>query len=194
MTMRVFVHVAIALALTCLVGFAPRSAAQPVTLHEQERVSRLLLPEPYARGGFFGVCLRGNDLLALAERSGMNTEDITSIHALLHFRKQVDGEWRFVREVAAVEFSVFADFFGQEDLDCGGPLAAYSHPLGDASYVVELTSAGWQATRLAGLNYGSQADVYRGAVAFGGRWMSPTTVAVVRKNAAGQWADITYAV
>jgi hypothetical protein len=192
MDMRVFVHVAIALALSCLAGFAPRSAAQPVNLHEQERISRTLLPEPY-RPGLGAMCLRGNDLLARATRRGVDTAgDDTWIDALVHLRKQADGEWRFVREVAAVEYSVYADVFSVEHLDCEGPLAAYSHPMG-ASYVVELTSAGWQATS-PGLGYGSHADVYRGTAAFGGRWMSPTTVALVRKNAAGQWVDITYAV
>ena len=62
------------------------------------------------------------------------------------------------------------------------------------SYVVEVTSAGWQATRLEGLDQGSNAEVHGNTVAIAGEWRSPTTVALVRKNAAGQWANVSYAV
>ena len=62
--MRVFVHVAICLALTCLTGFSPRLAAEPVTLHEQQRIA---VPEPYSRA--LDLCLYGDDLLVLAVRS-----------------------------------------------------------------------------------------------------------------------------
>ena len=85
--MRVFVQVAICLALTSLAGFSSRLAAQPVTLHEQQRIS---LSAPYARGAF-DVCVRGDDLLALALRNG--PEPIDAVWALVHFRKQADGEW-----------------------------------------------------------------------------------------------------
>ena len=186
--MRVFVQVAISLALTFLTAFSPRLSAQPVTLHEQQRIS---LPAPYARGAH-DVCVRGNDLLALAFRNGP-PDTIDVVWALVHFRKQADDEWQFVREVASVVVNGGEDFFGSPDVDCEGPLAAFSHPLA-ASYVVELTSAGWQATQLAGLDKGSHVDVYRGTVAIGGSWRSPTTVALVRKNTAGQWADVTYVV
>ena len=113
--------------------------------------------------------------------------------ALIHIKKQADGEWRFVREVTAFRFDNTEDITSDPDLDCEGPLAAFSNPRG-GSFVMELTSAGWQATPLPGLDRGSHADVYRGTVAIGGSWRSPTTVALVRKNAAGQWADVTYAV
>ena len=185
--MRVFVQVALCLALTFLTNFSPRLSAQPVTLHERQRIS---LPAAYP-GGAFDVCLRGNDLLALALRNGR--EPLDAVWALVHLRKQADGEWQFVREVASVTVNGGEDFFGNPDVDCEGPLAAFSHPLA-ASFVVELTSAGWQATQLAGLDKGSHVDVYRGTVAIGGSWRSPTTVALVRKTAAGQWADVTYVV
>jgi len=185
--MRVSVHVAICLALTYPTGFPPCLAAEPVNLLEQQRIS---LSAPYLAGAS-DVCLRGDDLLVLAPRPTADQD--LGASALIHFRKQAAGEWRFVREVIAVEWSNLEDVFSNPDLDCEGPLAAFSHPLG-ASYVVELTSAGWQATRLAGLDNGSHADVHGGTVAIAGRWRSPTTVALVRKNAAGQWADVTYAV
>ena len=185
--MRVFVHVAICLALPLLTGFSPRLAAQPVTLHEQQRISP---PAPYARGAE-DVCVRGDDLLALVTRIEPDTIDI--VYALVHFRKQAGGEWQFVRELASVLTNGVADFFGSPDVDCEGTIAAFSHPL-TPSYVVELTSAGWQATQLTGLDNGSHVDVYRGTVAIGGSWRSPTTVALVRKNTAGQWADVTYVV
>jgi hypothetical protein len=188
--MRVFVQAAIGLAVTSLTGFATRSGAEPVNLQEQERIS---LPAPYGGAHAPDVCLLGNDLLALAVRALPNPEPVGFISALVHLKKQADGEWRLVRELAAVENNDPENFWSDPDLDCEGPLAAFSNPSG-ASYVVELTSAGWQATRLAGLDGGSHADVYRGTVAIAGQWRSPTTVALVRKNAAGQWADVTYAV
>jgi len=185
--MRVFVQVATCLALTFLTSFSPRLAAQPVTLHEQQRIS---LPAPYG-GNAFDLCLRGDDLLVLALRNGL--EPLDAVWVLVHLRKQADGEWQFVREVLSVVVNGGEDFFGDADVDCEGPLAAFSHPLA-ASYVVERTSAGWQATQLAGLDKGSHVDVYRGTVAIGGSWRSPTTVALVRKNTAGQWTDVTYVV
>jgi len=188
--MRVLVHVAICLALTYLTGFSPRLAAEPINLQEQERIS---LPAPYVGAQAPDVCLRGNDLLALAVRALPNPEPVGFISALVHLKKQPDGEWRLISELAAVENNDPENFWSEPDLDCEGPLAAFSNPSG-ASYVVELTSAGWQATRLAGLDGGSHADVYRGTVAIAGQWRSPTTVALVRKNAAGQWADVTFAV
>lgn len=187
--MRVFVPVATCLALTCLTGFSPRLAAEPVTLHEQQRIS---LPEPYASGAR-DVCLHGSDLLAIAVRWAPDLPPLGEIGALVHFKQQADGNWQFVRELFSVRVDDASDFWGFPDLDCEGAVAAFSHPAG-GSYVVEFTSAGLQVTALAGLNGGSHVDVYRGTVAVAGSWRSPTTVALVRKNAAGQWADVTYAV
>ena len=187
--MRVSAHVTTCLGLTCLAGFSPTLTAQPVVLHEQVRIA---VPEPYF--SVSKVCLYGDDVLGLAHRLQPDPHHKQEgVWALVHFRKQADGEWRFVSEVAAVFYDSGADIWSIEDLACEGPLAAFSTPTG-ASYAVELTSVGWEATRLEGLDGGSNAAVYRDTVAIAGEWRSPTTVALVRKNAAGQWADVTYAV
>ena len=196
--MRVFVHGAIGLSLTCLTVLSPQVAAQPATLHEQQRIS---VPAAYVVGAF-DVCLRGADLLAIARRGhpDPDREPMGEVWGLLHFKQQANGDWQFVRELASVQVDDASDFWGFPDLDCEGPVAAFSVPggthgqTGGTPYVAEFTSAGLQVTALPDLSGGSHVDVYRGIVAVGGQWRTPTTVALVRKNAAGQWADVTYAV
>lgn len=187
--MRVSVHVAICLALPCLAGFfSPRLAAQPVILHEQERIS---LPQAY----FFGasdVCLHGSDLLAVTRRADPDSNSLGEIVALVHLKQQADGSWQFLGELVSFVVRDPSDFWGSSDLDCEGSVAAFSHPAGGA-YVIEFTSGGLKLAALA-FSGASHVDVYRGTVAIAGSWRSPTTVALVRKDAAGQWTDITYAV
>src|SRR5262245_50967898 len=115
--MRASVQVSIFLALTCLAGFSPRSTAQPVTLHEQQHFT---IPGY----GVLDVCLRGDDLLALASRGEPNP-DLEAAWALVHLRRQADDSWQFVRELAAVPFDTNEDFWSSPDLDCEGPLAAF---------------------------------------------------------------------
>ncbi|HKS58428.1 MAG TPA: hypothetical protein VJS12_24235 [Steroidobacteraceae bacterium] len=187
--MRVPVLVAISLALTFLTGFSPRSAAQPVTLHEQQHIS---LPPLYDFGAR-DVCLHGSDLLAIAVRDRQDPEHLFGeIASLVHFKQQADGTWQFVGELVSVLVDSAENIWGAPDLDCEGSLGAFSHPAGNA-YVIEFTSGGVKLTELP-LSRPSHVDVYRGTVGVAGSFGSPTAVALVRKNAAGQWADITYAV
>jgi hypothetical protein len=184
--MRAHTHASVSLGLISLIALSPPSLAQPVYLNE---VQRITVPAPYFSAE--DVCLRGDDLLVLTTRpeSGPN---VTSAWTLIHLRRQAGGEWLFMREVAAVAYNADQDIWSNEDLACAGSLAAFSTPEG-ASYAVELTASGWQATRLAGLDRGSAAAVQGDAVAIAGSWRGPTTVAVVRKNASGAWTNITYA-
>ena len=189
--MRVFVHVAICLALTSLTIFSPRSAAQPVVLHEQQRIA---IPEPYFQiFGLQDVCLHGSDLLAIAARAHPDPLAQGQVDGLLHFKQQAGGEWQFVGELTSVQMDRSEEFFGFPDLDCEGSLGAFTHPAGGAT-VIEFTSAGPKLTGIPGLAGASHADVFGSTVGIAGSWRAPTTVALVRKNAAGQWADITYAV
>jgi hypothetical protein len=189
--MRVFVHVAICLALTSLTIVSPRSAAQPVTLHEQQRIS---IPEPYFPfAGVRDVCLHEGDLLAIAVRAHPDPFAQGEVDALLHFKQQAGGDWQFVRELISVQVDRAEEFFGSPDLDCEGSLGAFTHPAGGAT-VIEFTSAGPKLTPIPGLSGASHADIFGSTVGIAGSWRSPTTVALVRKNAAGQWADVTYAV
>lgn len=189
--MRVFVHVTICLALTSLTIVSPPSAAQAVVLHEQQRIT---IPEPNFLFGFVqDVCLHGSDLLAIAGRAHPDPLAQGHVDALLYFKQQAGGDWQFVRELASVQVDRSEEFFGFPDLDCEGSLGAFTHPAGGAT-VIEFTSAGPQLTPIPGLSGASHADIFGSTVAIAGSWRGPTTVALVRKNAAGQWADITYAV
>jgi hypothetical protein len=189
--MRVFVHVPVCLTLACLTVLSPRLAAQAVTLHEQQRIS---FPEPYGQGAR-DVCLHGTDLLAIAVRAHPDPFGLGHIGALLHFEQQANGSWQFVRELAAVQVDRSEQFFGFPDLDCEGSLAAFSYPAErDGAHVIEFTSSGLLVTLLADTAGASHVDVHRGAIAIGGSWRAPTTVAIVRRNAAGQWADVAYAI
>ena len=187
--MRVHASKAVFLSLIWLFTALPSAATgQPVLLNEAQRID---LPEPYLFAS--DVCLVGGDLLVIAGRRDFADPNREAAWALIHLRRQADGAWSFVRELAAVTYDANADIWSSEDLACEGPLAAFSTPEGP-SFAVERTPAGWQATRLAGLDRGSAAAVRGDAIAIAGSWRSPTTVALVRRDAVGAWTDVTYVV
>jgi hypothetical protein len=176
-----------ALVAGCLVAIVAVSNAQPVVLQEEARVT---MPEGY--GYASDVCIYSDDLLVLAKRAN---DDIHRDGAwvLIQFHRVDAARWAFVNETAAVPYNSNEDIWRDTDLECDGPLGAFSTPTGP-SYAVEHTMSGWRATALTGLDAGSDTSVLRDTLAIAGSWRGPTTVALARKNATGQWADIEYAV
>lgn len=176
--------------MLCISGFSEALMARPAIVHEQDRVA---IPDPYYPSPL-DVCLLGDDLLVLTARPEDEPRGVDA-WAVVHFARTTGGDWQFVAELAAVLYSTFSDIWLNPQIDCEGSIGGFSAPgfMEAKAFILERTASGWTAIEVPHL--ASDVAVQGDTVAFGVETPdSPTAVAVYRKDAAGAWTDVRFAV
>jgi hypothetical protein len=153
--------------------------ARTVVVEETRRIE--LVDPDYELTG--PLAIQGRDLLII----GFQRAGVGPVYGLFHYERQADGGWLKRGLVAGLDPELAVSW--GVSLDDG---IAVFHADRNQGWILERTASGWTKTPLtlpAGLfsDFTSGVRVVDGTIALGGR-RELDAVALLKKNAAGQWA------